>query len=67
MVNLITDIWNPAKGSEFIVFNKLIECIDKSKSYRVFTMLRADNKSSIDAYLDSVGLIENVERYVIIR
>lgn len=61
MVNLITDIWNPAKGSEFIVFNKLIECIDKSKSYRVFTMLRADNKSSIDAYLDSVGLIENVE------
>jgi hypothetical protein len=61
LVNLLTDLWDPNKGSEFIVFNKLIANIDKRKTYRLYTMLRADNKANIVAYLETFGLSENVE------
>ena len=61
MEHLITDIWDPEKGSEFIVFNKLINHTNfKKKKCTIHTLLRGYNDKNINKYLKKTNISDEI-------
>lgn len=61
MEHLITDIWDPDKGSEFIVFNKFINKTNiNRKKICVHTLSRDYNQKNIKKYLKNKNISEEI-------